>query len=255
MGIFDSFFGAPAKSEGQTANPAVNPQASGVGNPQPVTGNGTNPIDPANPAAQQQPVVVEPKSALDTVKELWAPAKVDPNAPNPNDFLKIDPKAVFEQAGKMDLKQFITKEQLAAIASGGEGAVAAFADAMNRVGQASYASSAIAATEIAKQAVLKSQEQMKTQLPDMIKNFTVSDSLRQANPALTHEAVAPLVDMVKQQFVQKFPNASPVEISKMATDYMSEVGKAFNPTLVPGQTQDSSKQNGQPEQDWGKFFS
>ena len=254
MGIFDSFFGAPAKMEGA---PNPNPQAT---NPQVVNngnqGNGVIPTDPANPNAQNQPKVEEVKSPFEAVKDLWKTEAVDPaKAQQQNDFLKVDPKQVFEQAGKVDFKQFITKEDMAKMAAGGQEAVEAFANAMTRVGQASYATAAIAATEIAKQAVTKSRASMEEALPSMFKNLSVSDSIRTSNPALNHEAVAPLVKMVEAQFVSKFPNASPTEITKMATEYMGEVGKAFNPNLTP-KTEEQKQNNGaQKEQDWGAFFS
>lgn len=259
MGIFDSFFGAPAQSAQQQTPQNPNPQASGVPPQQQQTqqGNGTIPLDPNNPAAQAQPKV-EPQSPFEAVKDLWKndPAATEAANKAANDFLKVDPKQVFEQAGKVDFKQFITKEDMAAMAQGGEAAVAAFANAITRVGQASYATSAIAATEIAKQAVTKSREQMTADLPGMFKNLSVSDSIRTANPALNHEAVAPLVKMVEQQFVQKFPQASPTEITKMASDYMAKVGQAFNPTLVAGDANASGKQGSgaEKEMDWGNFF-
>lgn len=251
MGLFDSFFGTQATSSapaggapgGQNQapfNPSANPQAQ----PSQQQNNGVvPPVVPAGGSSAEVPV-----DPFAQAKDLWKPVVTDPNAPK-KDMFTIDPKAVFEQAGKMDFRQFVSKDDLTKIAAGGEGAMEAFMNSMTKIGQASYATSAIAATEIMKAGIAKNNTSFQESLPGLFKNLAVSDSLRESNPALRHEAVAPLVKMVEDQFVTKFPNASQTEITKMAQDYMVNVGQAFNPATKVADTVGATK-----EVDWGNFF-
>ncbi len=161
-------------------------------------------------------------------KDLWQDKPADPNAPTPDSsvFGKIDPQKFMEAAGKIDFSKVVTPEMLAAIQAGGEAGTAAFAQAMNKVAQTTYAQSAFATTKIVEQALAKSKESFLADLPNHIKKQTVTDSLRTENPVLNNPAVAPLIEAMESRFAVKYPNATAPEITQMARNYIAEIGKS-----------------------------
>lgn len=232
MSIFSSLFGstAPAQPAAQPAAPA--PQ-SGVGQPgnippqptqQPAQNTGTAPngVVPAQPAATT-PSPDAPQ--LDTFSALWQPEQnPQPNQP----LIQIDPKALADAARKTDFTKMISQEQLTAIGAGGEGAMQAFAQAMNSVAQGVYAQSAFAATKIAEQAVERASARFTSEIPAHVKKLQVSENLRSENPALSHPAASPILGAIESQLTMKHPQASSAEISKMAKQYLDNFASAIN---------------------------
>ena len=210
---------------GNTNAPAATP----TGNP----GSQTNPNEPAG---------------LDKFNDLWKPAE-SPAGEQPNGLFNVDPKQLMEAARKIDFTKVIQPTQLQAIAQGGEGAVNAFAQALNTVAQTVYAQNAHATAKIVEQAVSRSQETMRNELPQHIKRQTVSESLRTENPALSHPAAAPILGALEQQLTTKFPNATASEIKSMATDYLTSFAGTFQ---KPAQQSSQSTPSGT---DWDSWIS
>lgn len=192
---------------------------------------------------------------FDTFKDLWKNDPVDPNAPAPGVFGTIDPKKFMEAAGKIDFSKSVTPEQLTAIAGGGEGAMAAFAQAMNKVAQGVYAQSAFATTKIVEQALSKSKEAFLAELPQHIKKQTVTDSLRAENPIFSNPAVQPIISALEAQMTVKYPNATAPEITAMAKTYVEALGISFAPKPVPNNaTGNTGGKGSKGETDWSKFL-
>lgn len=210
---------------GNTNAPATTP----AGNP----GSQTNPNEPAG---------------LDKFNDLWKPAE-SPAGEQPNGLFNVDPKQLMEAARKIDFTKVIQPTQLQAIAQGGEQAVTAFAQALNTVAQTVYAQNAHATAKIVEQAVNRSQETMRNELPQHIKRQTVSESLRTENPALSHPAAAPILGALEQQLTTKFPNATASEIKSMATDYLTSFAGTFQ---KPAQQSSQSTPSGT---DWDSWIS
>jgi hypothetical protein len=189
-----------------------------------------------------------PAEGLDKFNDLWKPAESAPNAA-PNGMFNVDPKQLMDAAKKIDFSKVIQPQQLQAIAQGGEGAMAAFAAAMNSVAQTVYAQNAHATAKIVEQAIGRSQETMRSEMPNQIKRLNVSESLRAENPALTHPAASPILGALEQQMTQKFPNASSMEISKMAQEYLVSFSKAMQkPESAP------TPSSGSREADWSAYL-
>ncbi len=248
MSIMD-FFRQPAP-----ATPANTQVAqSGQTPPAATTPTGaTNPTNPTVPAGQPQQTADAAKSPLDAFAELW---KIDPTkqpAGTPEALFNIDPAKLQEAASKTDFSQVITPETVQRMSAGGEDAVKAFVESMNKVAQATYAQSAMASATIVQQALAKAQESYDARIPNLIKQHTVSDNLRTENPALNNPAVAPLISAMEIQFTQKFPQASAAEITKMAKEYISTIATAFAPPAPAAQSQQAGTVNG--EYDFSSFL-
>ena len=213
----------------------------------------TNPNTPASsdPQAGQgnQQAGAAPEG-LDKFNDLWKPAEF-PAGQGQSGMFNVDPTQLMDAAKKIDFSKVIQPQQLQAIAQGGEGAMAAFAAAMNSVAQTVYAQNAHATAKIVEQAIGKSQDAMRLEMPNQIKRLNVSESLRAENPALTHPAASPILGALEQQMTQKFPNASSMEISKMAQEYLVSFSKAMQ--KPESQTNQQSSANGK-DVDWTAYL-
>ena len=241
--MFQNLFGgAPAS---QPANPMPQPGNLPAA---PAPGMAADPANPNVPAAQTN-APSAPLEGLDKFNDLWKPAE-SPAGDTSNPMFNVDPKQLMDAAKKIDFAKVIQPAQLQAISQGGEGAVQAFAAAMNQVAQTVYAQSAHATSKIVEQAITNSQTQFLNELPQHIKRQSVSETLRADNPALTHPAASPILGALEQQMTQKFPNASSMEISRMAQEYLVSFSNAMQkPAPAP------TPSSGSKDADWSAYLS
>lgn len=237
MGIFDIFSSNAAAQPAQPSQQQQVPQqqyqpaaTSGAGNPGNIPQQTVpNTFASGNTSPNGVVPVTEnkPETPLDQFSDLF---KNDPNAKQPGSepIFNIDPAKIKEAAGKVDFAQVISPEVLTAISAGGEAATAAFAQAMNVVSQAVYAQSALASSKLIEQAMAKARENFVAELPSLIKGQSLNESLRNENPAYSHPAAQPVVDMIQQQLRQRYPTATVAELNSMAQKYMANLGQAFS---------------------------
>lgn len=205
--------------------------------------------DPANVNAPAASTTPEPQG-LDAFTDIWKPVESPAGTQNTDQF-NVDPKQFIDAAKKVDFTKVINPQQLQAIAAGGEDAMKAFAAAINSVAQASYAQSAMASTEIAKRVAEDTRTRVLAEIPQHIRNQSVSDSLRNDNPALSHPAAAPILGALQQQLTLKHPNATTGEISKMAKDYLTQFAGLVAPQP---QNQQESQTQSKGEMDWSQYL-
>jgi hypothetical protein len=199
----------------------------------------------ANPKPESTP--------FDQFTDLWKNEPTDPNAAPAGVFGNVDPKKFMEAAGKIDFTKVVTPEQLQAISTGGEGAMGAFAAALNAVAQTTYAQSAFASTKIVEQALARSKDSFLAELPQHIKQQTVKENLRAENPVFSNPAVQPIISALEAQLTVKFPQASAGEITTMAKQYVEALGTSFAPK--PTSQQNAGKPGAKEETDWSTFLS
>ena len=257
MSIMDMFKSAMNPNPGTTATAAPPANPGQVPNGTPNTGAATTTTAPNGVLPTAGGNTDTTKSTEPTpfaqFTDLW---KNDDKSGDKNTggvFGEIDPAKFSEAAGKINFSKSVTPEQLQAISSGGEGAVKAFAEAMNTVAQGVYAQSAFASTKIAEQAAAKVLENMRLELPAHMKKHTVSESLRSENPMFNNPAVQPLINALEFQLTHKFPNASAAEITTMAKGYISEMGTAFAPKADTTSSKDG-KSGAREEVDWSSYL-
>jgi len=226
MGMFDIF----------TNNTATNAAAPAPGTPVPP-GNIPPPTTPAAPGQGVIPEPVaavpatptEPESPLDTFKDLWEPIPVDPNAPKPAAPQELTAEQVQQAVAKANFSKAITPEQLAAIGQGGEAAQTAFAEAMNTVAQQVMVQATVVNNKLTQKAVETALEKQSAEIPSMLRAQASTAHLNDTSDLFSNPAIQPVVQATQAQLLQKFPNATPAEITTMTQDYITAMGEQFAP--------------------------
>lgn len=243
MSIMDKLFGAikpqqPAPAQ-QPNNPVATPAPATPATP------GNIPAQQNNPAAANNPTVpaasvaatAEQPQGLDKYKDLFTP---DPNAKSnepTSPFAGVTPEAIQQIAGKTDFSKVVTPDMMAKISAGGQEAAQAMIEAMNAVAQMTYAQSAQASIKLAETAVSSQREELLAQLPTLIKQQTVTETLRTSNPIFNNPAAAPMLNMLKDNLQAKNPTASAAEIQQMAQEYLGTFAEAIKPAQPQQQSQ------------------
>ena len=247
MGILDIFKSAPAPAvtpastpaSGAPVNPA-NPQAPGAvavpaapiqpGNIQPLKdapapGNGVVP-------GSTTPTPAEPKvpeSPLDQFKDLWQAVPVDANSPTPAVPAELTAEQVQQAVSKASFTESITPEQLTAIAAGGEEAQKAFTEAMNSVAQQVMVQATMVSNKLTERAVSAALEKQNALIPEMLRKQASTAHLNDTSELFSNPAIQPVVQATQAQLLQKFPNATPLEITTMTQDFIVAMGEQFSP--------------------------
>lgn len=226
MGMFDKIFNpqpaAPAQPNQQVAN------ATGTNQP-PAQGSGSTQIDTAQQKQNEQGTQTDPSknSPLDPYKDLWDPTPVEKDDKG-NPVVKTDktqqsPDFVKHAKG-LDFSKVINREQ-ATKALGGD--VDAFTAIINSVGQASFAASGrmshTMAAKIAKDAV----DAFKETLPAEFKKYSLQDTPLE-NSAMSHPAAKPMVEAIRRQISEKYPELSTAEATAKAKEYVSATFAAMS---------------------------
>lgn len=192
------------------------------------------------------------KSPLDQFADLWQPA-TNPQPPQ-SVVGNVDPAKVMEAAKKMDFSRILPQDLLAKISAGGQDAQTALAQAMNMVSQATYAQSSMATAQIVKQAIEEARNQFVQQIPGLIKQHSLTDSMRTENPAFSNPAVAPIVSAIEKQIATKFPNASSTELRDMTKQYFQQISEIMGAPQQQQQQQQTAGNGRRQETDWSSFL-
>lgn len=253
MSIFASLFGSSQQAPAQQTQQQQMPQPGNMPATQPPAQQ-TQPQNNNVPGDQQQQLNQQTQASqkiegLDQFNDLWKPVE-SPAGGQSDQLFNVDPKQLMEAASKIDFAKVIDQQQLQSIAQGGEAAMAAFSQALNKVAQTVYAQNAHATTKIVEQAVAKTRESVLGELPQHIKRQTVSDTLRAENPAFSHPAASPILGALEQQLTMKFPNATPNELSKMARDYLG----SFANSIAPQQSSQQQTNSNSKDMDWDAYL-
>lgn len=227
MSLMEKIFGTrtqnvPVPQPGVTNNLQNNPPPVPPQNSAQTAPNGMVPAGGDKPDAN--------KSPEDKFEKLWETTPTDPNAPNSGDQNTLTPEKMLEAAGKIDFKRVLDQESLRKIAAGGDEAVAAMAELLNKTAQTVYGQSTVVAQKLIETQVQKARDEFTAQLPGLVKKQTMQDSLLTENPAFKKPSVAPVVTAIQNQLAAKYPNATASELNAMAKDYLKAAAEDFNPT-------------------------
>ena len=249
MSILDMFRSAPTPAPAAPAVAAPDPsqQPAPAGNIQdPATIAANSNVDTGLPAAPDAGSADKPTadSPLAEFATIWDtnPNKDEPAAPAP-----LNQDAVAKIVAKTDFSSAITPDQLAAITAGGEGATQAFAEAMNSVAQQVMVQSTMVSNKLAEQSIATAVEAEVAKMPALMRSQSAASHLKDANPLFSNPAVQPVMQAAQTQLLQKFPNATPAEITQMTQDYVVAMGAAFRP-------QETVNNNAVGEVDWESFL-
>jgi hypothetical protein len=240
MGIMDIFRNKPSA-----------PTTPGTGGNTPAGQNPTIPNDSSNPI--QQPNSQE--STLQNFDKLWD--KVEP-APQASMIpaLNIDLGKLREGAKNLNFMDGIPQELIQKAMSGD---AASFSDVINKAVQLGFAQSAAASAEITRQSLTSAQTALKDSvLPTAIRETQISAEMAAQNPVFSDPSVAPMLEMMKNQFAAKYPTASPQEVAAAAKQYLSQfAGKIVSGnggSIITPEEQKQRNTNVRGETDWGAFF-
>lgn len=232
MGIISNLF-SPAPAPATPAVPVAPTPATpgnipeGAAAPAPATpGTASNGAVP--------PVIPEPKapdSPLAEFSKMWEPV-VTKEGDVPTGPVPLDPVKLQEVVSKADFTTSLTPENLAAIEAGGEGAQKAFTESLNVVAQQVLLQSTLAANKMTEQAVKTAVDAQAATIPDLIRAQTLNNTLQKDNPIFSNPAVKPVIEAAQTQLAAKYPDATPAELAKMTTDYVTAMAEAFSPVPV-----------------------
>lgn len=228
MSFMDKIFGTrtqnvPVPQPGVTNNLQNNPPPVPPHSSQQTAPNGVVPPEGAK--------VGENKSPEDRFEKLWETTPPDQNkSPDDGNQNALTPEKMLEAAGKVDFKRVLDQDSLKKIAAGGDEAMAALAELLNKTAQTVYGQSTVVAQKLIEQQVSKAREQFTAELPGLVKKQNMQDSLLTENPAFKKPSVAPVVTAIQNQLAAKYPNATASELNAMAKDYLKAAAEDFNPS-------------------------
>lgn len=255
MGIMDKIFGGGQQQQqqaqpAQTTTPGQIPADFKAATPATSTSDANGVIPPNATGNADGAADAGEKSPLDAFGNLWDNSDNAKNEQQLGVLGEISPQKIAEAASKVNFAKVVKPEDLTAIREGGDGAVQALANALNSATQAVYAQSALASSKLIEQATNQLEERILAKLPDQVRRNLLDNSMVEENAALTHPAAAPLVKLVQNQLATKYPDATPSQLKKMATDYFNNSMQAITGVNVSNTQQPQATKSSPAEIDW-----
>lgn len=245
--IMDFFRGAPP-----VAAPVAAPPAPATPGQMPVVpvvaavpGSGDSPVPPV--PAPGTPAAAD-KSPMDAFSDLWKNAGTG-SAAAPAPMFNLDPVKMLEAAKTIPFTNAVTPEQMAAISKGGPEATQALQDVMQTVAATTMMQSAITTGNMVETAVKKATADLRKEIPGMVKGQNLRESVATENPALSHPATQPFVNLLQSQMQVKFPNATAAELRGMVSQYFDGLAGIIKP---PAALKNNDAVTG--GNDWSKFL-
>lgn len=139
----------------------------------------------------------------------------------------LDNKKLQAMVDKMQFTDGITKEEIDAIKAGGDDAVGAFVNMINRAGRTSFSRAFAASSKLAEQGISRAQERFMKNVPNQVRDMMVENGLNDAVGLTQNPMFKPLVSSVKTQFMKKFPKATPAEVNDGVKKYFDAMEQEF----------------------------
>lgn len=233
MGIFDVFKQQP-NTQQQPQNNQQQPQQNNQQQQKqpPQNSSGSQMIDQTQQRKDGgEGNVDQNTSPLEPYKDLWQDAPVEKDAQGnpvtktPSNDNKVQGPDFAKIAKTLDFTRILNQE-LVAKALGGD--QAAFGQVLNSVVQASVAASAKMSHQVATKLNKDSLESFKSTLPAEFKKFSVAGTPLK-NEGMKHPAARPIVEAIRAQFSEKYPELSAEEATVKAEDYLQASFKHMFP--------------------------
>ena len=207
----------------------------------------------AQDAAAATAAAAASASPLDKLAGLWdTPTTKDGkplvSAPDPltQPVFNFDPAKITASAATMDFTQGMDPTKVAA-ALGGD--AAAFAEVLNHAVRNAVVGVTVNSGNLINQALLTNNANVAASIPSHIKQNQLL-TFQDENPVMSHPAVAPLVNSLKQMAATKNPNASAAEIHKQIAEYMSGLSAALTAETPAAKAATAAVPK---EMDWSTF--
>lgn len=195
---------------------------------------------PPAPAPVPAPAPTAPEpTALDVVGDLWKtdPAVKQPVNPFATPLLNTDPVKIAEATSKMNVVGDIDPALLTKAMSGQD--PVAFMQVLNQTAQRTLATATQINSATVEKATQLNNERFEAALPDRIKQVQL-DQMVSDNPALSHPASQPFLQLLRSQVQMKNPGLTPQEINARAeaalTGYATQLATPVTPENQQGRT-------------------
>jgi hypothetical protein len=194
----------PASKQAELANPAANPAGMYNNPPTPPAGGPENP--------------------LDGFVDMFKPRPADPNAPKTPTLADpilgpMDPNAFKQQVAQANFAAAIPQETIQKAISGDP---AAFQEAINTAAREAFAAAAQLSHGLVEHGARTAADRVNTSLDSRIRNFQIKTQ-NTSHEALTHPAVAPMLNAVKMQLATSNPNLTPEQVQQQAETYFTQM--------------------------------
>lgn len=270
MGFFDNIMGGKSAVE-QPTNLANSDAMLNVGGSLPNTGMPTADLNnvgnlPGNIGGQPQ-VSGQPQTSVQTQDEfasLWEPTldkegkpipASDPALSNGINF-NLDVGALDKHYSGIDFTKGINTELFNHVAAGGEQALAALPQIINHAVRQAVLTSAQGTARLVQGTVQNADTNIASLVQAEVKKLGLQDTVRQ-NPVYSNPLYAPVVSMVQQQVLQKYPNATQADLSRAVDSYFKRLGSDLNPGASNQQPFNIGNHNAQTAgagTDWTQYF-
>jgi hypothetical protein len=207
---------APAAPQGGPATRQVNGPVNPGADPASM-GTGGAPAPAGGPVAG-------PASALDSYVNMFKPKAADPNAPKAPTLQDpilgpMDPNAFRQQISTANFASSIPAETMQKAVSGD---VNAFAEAINFAAREAFAAAAQLSHGLVEHGSRTAAERLNGTLDSRIRNFQIKTQ-NTNHEALSHPAVAPMLNAVKMQLATSNPQLTPEQVQQQAEAYFTQV--------------------------------
>lgn len=167
---------------------------------------------------------------------LWQPnmdgeGKPIPDEDNsgPKSYLpQLDAKKFDDFVGKLNFTQDIDQTDMDALKAGGEGAITATINVINKASRRSMKSAIAAASRMAEQGFNTANQRFTSEVPNHFRDLMTEDQLSSTVGIMQNPAFTPMVSMVKKQYLKKFPKATPSEVNAAVRQYFDFLGSELN---------------------------
>lgn len=192
--------------------------------------------DEGNPDPNKKPQNkgVEGDDPLAELTSLWQPNMdkdgkeiPDESQDNSSYMPALDQTKLKAMIEKMSFTDGITQDEVEAIKTGGEGALGAFANMLNRAGRKSFETAFAASSKLAEQGFTRAQARFQKGIPNHVRDMMVENGLGEATPLTDNPMFKPLVQSVKAQYLKKYPKASPQQVTDGVRKYFEAMEADF----------------------------
>ena len=270
----------PAQQQQQTpqnpGNAPVNQYTGANGNPNSTNQQQNQHIDPSIPQSLQRQFDDDPepqqqqqnqKSPLEELEELFNNAtNGTPNPNDPNGQQQDDPNAPLFDLNNVDKVREILQKQnfvsgenvqdLMQKAMGGD--AEAMMNLLNTVARNTMVENARFNGAMGNQMAAEIISRIEKQLPNKLREYRTQETVGSANELYQNRAVRPIVDSLRQQFMQKYPDATPQQVSqavdKAFSTLVTEASKSFTSSNQQQQQPDRRNAGTTGETDFSLFF-
>lgn len=203
-------------------------------------------VAPVEPAAKEP----EAPAPLTSQADWFKPADTDAKMVelDPTSLFDTDPAKLAEAIGGLNFMQgAITPDLMAKIEAGGQEAIQATMQMVNKSNQNVMTAALQASAKMVESAVAKVTPVMDQKVSQQLKQQSVEATLRESNPVFATPSGEFLLTAVRDAMMKKYPNATSAEIKDNAQQFIKDIITVGSPAK-PNDKKDVMAT------DWGAFL-